>query len=73
MLWYINDEECVFDSWEELGLALRELSKNGNELRIKAGPICLECNGEGNIVAFNNKKTTVYMECADCNGNGIKH
>lgn len=73
MLWTINGEEYVFDSWEELGTSLRDISKKGIELTVKAGPICEDCNGKGNIVAFVNSGTTVHMECAECNATGIKH
>lgn len=73
MLWYINGEEYIFDTWEELGTSLRDITKDGNEVSIKAGPICLECNGQGMIVAFAAKGVNVHMECSECNATGIKH
>ena len=73
MLWYINEEECIFDTWEQLGFALRDLTKHGYEIKIKAGPVCTECNGEGHIVAFTKNGTNIHMECAECSAMGIKH
>jgi DnaJ-class molecular chaperone len=73
MIWYINEEEYVFDSWEELGTALRDLSRNCSDIKIEVGPMCTDCNGKGNIVAFNQKGLPIHMECAECNATGIKH
>ena len=73
MLWYINDEEYVFDSWEELGTALRDLCRNCSDVQIDVGPQCVDCNGKGHIIAFTANGTNVHMECAECNATGIKH
>ena len=73
MMWSINGEFYVFDNWEELGLALREVGRDGNDIIVRPGPICEECNGEGLITAFVNSSVPVYMECAECSAMGIKH
>jgi DnaJ-class molecular chaperone len=73
MIWYIDGEEYVFDSWEELGTALRDLSRNQSDIRIKAGSACEECNGQGTIVAFASAGSPIHMECAECNATGIEH
>lgn len=73
MMWTINGEEFVFDSWEQLGIALRELGRKGLEIKIICGPICEACNGQGEIAGFVGSPNPIYMECFECNALGIKH
>jgi len=73
MLWTINGEEYVFNDWQELGMALRDLSRTCSNVTIEVGPSCDECNGQGMIIAFATNGINLHMECAECNATGIKH
>lgn len=73
MLWIIDGEEYVFDTWEELGTSLRDLGQDGRNITIACGSACEECGGKGLITAFIKDSMPVFMECAVCNATGIKH
>jgi hypothetical protein len=72
MIWFIDDEEFVFSSWEELGMALRNASRESGEVSVRCGPICSECNGNGGVKVFLKNGVSAEMECGECNASGIK-
>lgn len=73
MLWIIDGEEYVFDTWEEFGKSLRDVCRDGRELRISCGEICEDCNGQGEVTGFVGSPNPIAMECFSCNATGIKH
>lgn len=73
MMWTINGEQYVFDNWEQLGMALRDIGRDGDEIRLVCGPICDECDGRGEVTGFVGSPNPIYMECFGCNALGIKH
>jgi|LakMenEpi03Aug12_release.lakeMendotaPanAssembly.Ray.scaffolds.fasta_scaffold4857167_1 hypothetical protein len=73
MLWIIDGEEYVFNSWEELGTSLRDVCKEGRILTITCGAICEDCNGQGEVTGFVGSPSPIAMECFSCNATGIKH
>lgn len=72
MLWIIEDEEYEFDNWEQLGIALRDLSRLKGRLSVESGELCDECSGEGEMIAFTSNGVNLTMECTACKGTGIK-
>jgi len=73
MIIKINGEEFAFDSWEDLGLTLKELCIDGNSVTISCGAVCKTCKGVGLITVFNlGDSRPVFMECAECDGTGMK-
>lgn len=73
MMWIINGEAYVFDNWEELGMALRDVGRDGDEIKLVCGPICEECNGKGEVAGFVGSSTPINIECFSCDATGIKH
>lgn len=72
MIWFINDEEFVFSSWEELGTTLRNVSRESGDVRVRCGSACPECNGNGGVKVFLKNGASAEMECGECNATGIK-